>query len=349
MLAKTEAHFSSLKKPKNIDASHASKICDDVLILNESFQLKNGGKIQKLRIAYRVIGDVKTQPSLFILGGISASRHIFCASNEQVSGWWQSVFQHWLDSTESLFPYAIISMDFIGGIGDSTSAEELFELENFHCIDTEDQARAVKKLLETLNISTLAGFIGASYGGMIAGKFANLYPKALQKLILINACHRIPVITTAWRCLQRQIITFAKSHNDEKQGLVLARALAMATYRSPEEFEARFAFHDQDGDFPIESYLLHQGHKTCEVFTCESYLCLSESIDRHKFSPEVINVPCAIFSTRNDQIVPQSFIEELTASIGCLAEDYRIHSEFGHDAFLKEIDKVQNFLESYLF
>ena len=43
------------------------------------------------------------------------------------------------------------------------------------------------------------------------------------------------------RVVQRRIVQDAVAHGRDRDGLALARALAMTTYRSQEEFQARFA------------------------------------------------------------------------------------------------------------
>ena len=70
------------------------------------------------------------------------------------------------------------------------------------------------------------------------------------------------------------------------EGLRLARALAMATYRSPEEFAVRFsgapARIDGRFQFPVESYLLARGDAYAATYVPEAFVCLSESIDLHQ-------------------------------------------------------------------
>ena len=131
----------------------------------------------------------------------------------------------------------------------------------------------------------LAAIVGASYGGMVALAFAERYPQLVEASVAISAADRTHPMATAWRSVQRAMVRYAAKHGDAPEGLRLARALAMATYRSPEEFAARFsgapARIDGRFQFPVESYLLARGDAYAATYVPEAFVCLSESIDLH--------------------------------------------------------------------
>jgi homoserine O-acetyltransferase len=70
--------------------------------------------------------------------------------------------------------------------------------------------------------------------------FGERYPERVGQLVVICAADRPHPMATAWRSVQRRMVRFAAECGRAKEGLQLARALAMSTYRSPEEFAARF-------------------------------------------------------------------------------------------------------------
>jgi homoserine O-acetyltransferase len=127
--------------------------------------------------------------------------------------------------------------------------------------------------------------------------------------------------------------------------LRLARALAMATYRSPEEFAVRFAGAPAriDGrfQFPVESYLLARGDAYAATYVPEAFVCLSESIDLHQVDASRIRVPVTLVAILEDQLIPISDMRSLHTRLGGPAALVELSSLYGHDAFLKEGDALQ--------
>ena len=147
-------------------------------------------------------------------------------------------------------------------------------------------------------------------------------------------------MSTAWRSVQRAIVRYALGQGDGRRGLALARALAMATYRSAREFEERFAGAAEAGAdgfrFPVESYLLARGEDYATRYQPESFVCLSESIDLHRVNPSAIRVPVTLLAVTEDQLVPIADMRSLRDALGGGARLVEISSTYGHDAFLKE-------------
>jgi homoserine O-acetyltransferase len=115
-------------------------------------------------------------------------------------------------------------------------------------------------------------------------------------------------MSTAWRSVQRRMVRFAIDCGRAQEGLQLARALAMSTYRSPEEFAAlrrRTAYATERGFvFPVEDYLIARGADYATRYQPDGFLCLSESIDLHRVDAGRIFVPVTAVAVREDQLVP---------------------------------------------
>lgn len=214
----------------------------------------------------------------------------------------------------------------------------------FPNISTYDQAELLVRLLNNLGLKSLRAIIGGSYGGMVALAFGERYPERVSELIVIGAADRTHPMATAWRSVQRQILRFSIDCDRPKDGLKLARALAMSTYRSAEEFEARFdGVPTRDGDrfvFPVEQYIFARGNDFAEKHSAEAVLCLSESIDLHRVDATRIFVPTTIVAVREDQLVPLADLRGLAARLPA-ARLHEISSIYGHDAFLKESDQLR--------
>ncbi|MEJ1960785.1 MAG: alpha/beta fold hydrolase [Gammaproteobacteria bacterium] len=206
-------------------------------------------------------------------------------------------------------------------------------------------------LLDQLNIKSLRAIAGGSYGGMVALAFGERYPERVSQLLVIGASDRAHPMSTAWRSVQRRIVRFAVDCGKSKEGLQLARALAMSTYRSSEEFAARFGGSATQGEqgfvFPVEDYLFARGADYAAKHRSEAFLCLSESIDLHRVDASRIFVPTAAVAIREDQLVPLGDVRTMVARLptGRLHE---ISSVYGHDAFLKECEQLRPIFNSAL-
>jgi homoserine O-acetyltransferase len=337
-----ERRLDQVRQPASTTSALAvsrddTDILDDVLQWQRPLPLHYGGSIARARLAYRLTGPAAA-PVVVALGGISAHRRVFDA-REPRAGWWCELVGpgRALDSAR----LRILGIDYLGGSGDSSGPAAG---ERYPSLSSYDQADALHALLDHLRIERLRAFVGASYGGMVALAFAERYPARVEQLIVISAGDRAHPMSTAWRSVQRHIVQLALSQDQAAEGLQLARALAMATYRSPEEFAARFAQPPRlVGDrfvFPIEDYLFARGRDYASRYRAESFLCLSESIDLHAVDATRVPVPTTVVAVREDQLVPLADLRAMVARLpqGRIQELSSLH---GHDAFLKEAGALQ--------
>lgn len=305
-------------------------------MLPGEFALHHGGSLNSVRVAWRLVGPA-TAPLIVVLGGISGHRRVF-AEQDDGSAWWQEIAGPGRAlPTQAL---RVLAFDYLGGSGRTTAPKPG---ENFPPVSTYDQAEILRHLLEHLQIERLRCIVGASYGGMVALAFAERYPERVRQLLVMSAAERTHPMATAWRCVQRRTVRFAIETGQPAGGLALARALAMATYRSQAEFAARF-----DGEprlengrfvFPVEEYLLARGRDYAARYQPDSFLLLSESIDLHRVDVTRIQVPVLAIGVREDQLVPIDDMRDMVRRLpqGRLIE---MSSLYGHDAFLKEAEQL---------
>ena len=178
---------------------------------------------------------------------------------------------------------------------------------------------------------------------MVALAFARKYGAFLDKLCVIAAAHRPAAMARAWRTIQRQVIEFSIQAGRPETGVNLARQLAMTTYRTPEEFAARFA--NLAG---VDDYLSARGHAYGETVSAERYLTLSAAIDRHCEEPENIHTPALFIGIDSDRLTPLSDIRECQKRYGGPSSLAVIPSQFGHDGFLKETTAIGEHLKQFL-
>ncbi|PIV33274.1 MAG: homoserine acetyltransferase [Lysobacterales bacterium CG02_land_8_20_14_3_00_62_12] len=295
----------------------------------QSLPMRHGGR-QTVAIRWECQGPAAA-PVVIVQGGISAHRHLAATATFAEPGWWQD--QVGLGAALDSARFRLLAIDWLGADG---------ELDV--CIDPADQAAAMAAVLHALGIERAAAFVGASYGAMVGLQFAALYPARLGRLIALSGAHRSSAQATAWRVIQRRIVKLVAASAPAAPALALARALAVIGYRSAEEFQQRFAAapvidHDT-ARFPVEDYFDAVGSKAAAQFSATAYLRLSESIDLQRLDPATIGVATDLVGVCQDQIVPLADLEELAAGIAAPTRLYRIHSVYGHDAFLKEVDQI---------
>lgn len=262
-------------------------------------------------------------PVILVLGGISATRH--------AAEWWG---------------------DQVGpGRAIDTARCRVLGVE-WHVpaegpVTTHDQARRLAAALDHLDIARLDAIVGASYGGMVALAFAAAYPERVARLALIGAAHESHPFATAQRVIQRRIIRLGLAGGLPTEGVALARALAITTYRTAAEFAERFPL-EPGAPFAVERYLDHSAARFTAHFTPERYLALSESLDLHRVDPARVRTPTALLGVREDTLVPCWLLWQLQAQLGAPCTLEEVSSLTGHDAFLTETDLVRDFLERAL-
>lgn len=293
------------------------------------FRLASGERLAADEIVGRLHGPAEG-PLVVVAGGISSGR--FAAR------WWSWVVRH--GGPIDLDRVRVLAFDLLPGKDDPGVT-----------ITTADQARLLVLLLDALGETRVAAFVGASYGGCIGQVFATDFPERIGELVVISAAHRAHPAATAWRGVQRRILAFGKACGREAEGIALARELAMTTYRTADEFDWRFAptAPSRAGEaYPVCEYLISRGADYAEVTGADRWISLSDSLDRHAVSPEAIRCPLTLLGFTSDRLVPIEDLRELARRAPALRRFDEAGSIFGHDAFLKERERVGRTLHDAL-
>ena len=293
---------------------------------------------RKLRIAYELAGPAGA-PVVFVAGGISAHRHVAANALDGDAGWAEGL----LDNGRALDPanLRILAFDYVGADGSIDAP-----------IDTADQADAVALLLDARGIDVLEAFVGYSYGALVGLQFAIRHPRRLRKLVAVSGAHRAHPYAAAWRALQRKAVALGQLQCADVQGLSLARQFAMLSYRTPEEFEERFDAAPEvvNGRVRVaaEDYLDAAGAQFVARTPVTAWLRLSESIDLHRVDPAQVRVPTLVVAVEGDRLVPLSDSVALVEGLGTPGQLRVLRSPYGHDAFLKETDRIDGILAGAL-
>ena len=282
---------------------HESFTAEDVCLPVSEMPLETGDETFTGQLRARFHGRPEA-PVIAVLGGISAGRKI---SGE--AGWWPCIVGE--GKAVDLCRFRVLGFDFIPD--DATSC-------TYDFISTGDQANGLARIMDAAGIKRLQTIVGASYGGMVALRFAQLHPQRVDRLAIYGASHKAAQMSIARRSLQRRIIRLATRLGDTDAGLALARELAMTTYRSAGEFEHRFEppYPGPDGEISagVNDYLQARGAAFAGVMGAARFMTLSRSIDLHRADPAHINIPVSLLACRQDQIVPPGEMRELKDLLG---------------------------------
>ncbi|MFT4177940.1 MAG: homoserine O-succinyltransferase [Thermomonas sp.] len=337
-----ERNQASQIQPQGTGADGARVMAEDTDsaccgVLDAVLATRHAG-VRKLRLRYELVGPADA-PVVFVAGGISANRHVAANAFDASPGWAQGL----LDAGRTLDPakLRILAFDYVGADGSIDAP-----------IDTADQADAIAMLLDALGIDVLEAFVGYSYGALTGLQLASRHPARLRKLVAVSGAHRPHPYAAAWRALQRKAVALGQLQCADEQGLSLARQFAMLSYRTPEEFEERFDAPPtvSNGHVRVaaEDYLDAAGAKFVARVSATAWLRLSESIDLHRVDPASIKIPVSVIAVEGDRLVPMSDAAALVEGIGPGARLRVLRSPYGHDAFLKETDRIDALLAAEL-
>ena len=282
------------------------------------------------------LGGPEGAPVVVALGGISADRFV-CSGLDGGPGWWPGL----IGPRAPFDPgrYRILGLDF--------AADE----EGRFAPNTGEQAQVLCAALDAAQVEAADLVIGASYGGMVGLALGETFPERVRRLAIVSAPGEPWPFSTAMRELQRRAVALGLAGGQGEAGLSIARGLAMLTYRTPEEFAARFAG-GLDSEEPCATsapgaYLRARGEAYRAVMSPGRFLSLSASIDRHRIDPTRIAQPVLLIGATSDRLVPPEQMRALADSL----PDARLHlleSLYGHDLFLKEAARIAPLIAAFV-
>jgi len=239
----------------------------------------------------------------------------------------------------------------------------------FPLITIKDMVSAQKILLDELKIPKILAIIGGSMGGMQVLQWTISYPNMVKAVIPVATTSRLSPQGIALNEVGRRAIindlkwNYGKYSKDAppKKGLALARMIGHITYLSDESMRNRFGrnlINHKDlqyglsHEFEVESYLDHQGSKFTKRFDANSYIYLTKSLDYFDLVKEYGSLYNAfkktkskflIMAFKSDWLYPIYQSKEMVVALQQAGKDVsycEIDSNYGHDAFLLEYDKM---------
>ena len=287
-------------------------------------------------VTIQLAGD-PSRPLVAAMGGISGNRFV-ARGQSGGPGWWQGL----VGDGCAIDPrkHHVLGLDFAA------------DPEGRNAPSTHDQAMVLAACLDATGLQQFDLILGASYGGMVALAFAELFPSRVANLAVISAAAEPHPVATATRELQRRVVALGLANGAGDEALSIARGMAMISYRSPEEFAERFkgglAEDDPIGATDPGRYLRARGDAFRHIMSPGRFLSLSASIDRHRVNPARITTRTLLIGANSDQLVPPSQMRLLADALGGEAAVHLRDCLYGHDMFLKEAAEIGGILQDFL-
>ncbi|MCS6774569.1 MAG: homoserine O-acetyltransferase [Anaerolineae bacterium] len=347
--------------------------------------LQSGATLGPLTIAYETYGTLNADRSNAILichawsgDAHAAGRH---SPDDPKPGWWDDAIGP--GKAFDTNKYFVVCSNVIGGCGGSTGPSSInpktgkpYGL-SFPIITIADMVEAQRLLTDHLGIERWLTVAGGSMGGMQALQWTVSYPNRVRSAILLATTARLSPQTIALNEVPRQAIYADPNWNNgdyygktpPNAGLAVARMIGHITFLSDASMREKFGRRLRNGnaygyslkpEFEVESYLNYRGHSFTKRFDANSFIYLSKAMDYFDLSYGLPSLADAfrkvtarflVVSYTSDWLYPPWQSKELVRAL--LQNDIdvtyvEIESNYGHDAFLLEVDRLAELTRDFL-
>ena len=356
-----------------------------LLDIAQSLRLRSGAQLGPVRLAYETYGTLNEDQSnaILICHALSGSAHAAGRHSEHDPrlGWWDvAVGPGKVFDTNRYF---VICSNVIGGCSGSTGPASINPATghpyglSFPVVTIADMVEAQRQLLDALGIQQLLCVTGGSMGGMQALQWSVSYPERVHSAIILASTAQVSAQAIALNEVARQAIYSDPhwQHGDyyhsqpPHTGLALARMIGHITYLSETSMRQKFgrrlqtqsSYGYQFGtEFQVESYLKYQGDRFTERFDANCLLYMTKAIDYFDLAEGHANLAEAlrkirarllVLSYSSDWLFPPEQSKDLVRALlqsGVDATYIGIQSDYGHDAFLLEVDRLSELAGDFL-
>jgi len=323
--------------------------------------LENGKQLSNLSVAYHCFGNLNAAKNnvVWVCHALTA--------NSNVLDWWNGLF-----GENCLFnpnDYCIICPNNLGSCYGTTGPLSINSdtqkpfYASFPEITVKDMVQVHQLLCDYLQIKSIKIIVAGSQGGQQALEWNISNPNLFENLILLatNAVHSAWGI--AFNESQRMAIYADDTYYENKEnggakGLAVARSIALLSYRNYTAYQkTQTETNNQLPDiFKAASYQNYQGKKLVNRFNAYSYVVLSKAMDSHNVGRnkkdvitalQFIKANTLVISISSDILFPVQEQQFLASNIKN-AVYTSIDSDFGHDGFLVETQKITTVIKNYL-
>ena len=344
--------------------------------------LESGEKLGPVTLAYETYGLLNSARSnaVLVLHALSGDAHAAgYHEGEKTAGWWDDMIGPGkaLDTDK----YFIICSNVLGGCQGSTGPSSLNPVTkqpyglDFPVIGIRDMVNAQEELIDHLSIDCLLAAIGGSMGGMQVLEWMFSHSQRVKSVIPISIALRHSPQQIAFNEVARQAIMADTRWNNgsyyggnpPNRGLALARMVGHITYMSDRSMAEKFGRRLKDerqpfkftADFEVEGYLHHRGKSFVGRFDANSYLYITKAMDyfdalqgqNSLLKLKDSRMKVLVIAFKSDWLYPPYQTQEIVRickKAGLDTTYCEIESEYGHDAFLLEIDEQTHLITHFL-
>lgn len=337
-----------------------------------SLRLESGAVLDDVSIAVQRWGELSPQRDnvVMVLHALTGDSHVTgpAGPGHPTAGWWDGIVGPGapIDTDR----WCAVATNVLGGCRGSTGPSSLARNgkpwgSRFPAISIRDQVEADIATLAALGITEVAAVLGGSMGGARGLEWMIGHPDKVGAGLLLAVGARATADQIGTQSTQIAAIKadpdwcggdYHGTGRSPEAGLAVARRIAHLTYRGEAELDRRFANAAQEGEDPaaggryaVESYLGYQGGKLVSRFDAGSYVTLTDSLSSHDVGRgrggvaaalRGCRVPAVVAGITSDRLYPLRLQAELAdLLLGCDGLQV-LDSEYGHDGFLLETDRV---------
>jgi homoserine O-acetyltransferase len=240
---------------------------------------------------------------------------------------------------------------------------------SFPPVTVADMVRLQKQRIDYLGIERLLAVAGGSMGGMQALEWAVTYPDSVLAALPVATTARHSAQQIAFNEVGRQAIMADPDWNEGNyydqrppgRGLSVARMVGHITYMSDESMRQKFGRRVRAGQnkFEVESYLQYRGSQFVERFDANSYIYITRAMDSYDLTQrgsltqlfENIRTRFLVLSFTSDWLYPAYQSLEIVSALrrlNCDVAYCNLNSQYGHDAFLVEVNEQAELVRGFL-
>ncbi|MCR4941701.1 MAG: homoserine O-acetyltransferase [Campylobacter sp.] len=346
--------------------------------------LESGRILSEFELAYETYGQLNAEKSnvIVVCHALTGSHHAAGRyENDSKSGWWDGLIGD--DKAIDTNEFFVICINILGSCFGSTSplsinpsTKKQYRL-NFPVLTISDVVKAQVRLLHELGIYHAHAVVGGSLGGMQALCYAIEFPDFADRVIMMASTYQTKAWAIAFNSIAMQAIkndaNFKNGLYDENDiaknglsGLAYGRMAGHISFLSPDSMDAKFGrnyaqtdgLYELFGRFSVDTYMEYNGYGFAKRFDPLSYLYITKMMNifdctRHydslKDALSPIRAQLSLFAFRNDLLFRPECMSEIYKTLCEMGrtqscEYIEIDSDYGHDAFLVEIEKFDMYV-----
>jgi homoserine O-acetyltransferase len=335
----------------------------------DSLDLDCGVTLTPVQVAYETYGTLNAEKNnaVLILHAFSGDAH---AAGPR--GWWEKMIGP--GKAFDTDDYFVICSNVVGGCRGTTGPGSINPdtgcpwAMSFPIVTIADMVRLQKKLIDSLGIERLLAVAGGSMGGMQALEWAVTYPDHVAAALPIATTARHSAQQIAFNEVGRQAVMADPDWNHGNyygrrppaRGLAVARMVGHITYMSDESMRQKFGRRLRAPDqFEVESYLQYRGSQFVDRFDANSYIYITRAMDSFDLTQrgplaslfERIRTRFLVISFSSDWLYPSYQSVEIVNALrsrNCDVAYCNLASNYGHDAFLVQVDEQTELVRGYL-